>query len=87
MASSPSILSYALTCPGLRAGVRPFASLPRSFIRGDHFASLPRSSSGASVAQHFHAYEGQPLTIPAEAAGPKPEYLAWHRAELFGKGD
>ena len=44
----------------------------------DHFAD-------ATVAQHFQAYEGQPLTIPAEAAGPKPEYLAWHREEVFGK--
>ena len=30
--------------------------------------------------------KGKPLAIPAEAAGPKPEYLAWHRAEVFGKG-
>jgi hypothetical protein len=34
----------------------------------DHFAH-------AAVAQHFKAYEGQPLAFPAEAAGPKPEYL------------
>lgn len=44
----------------------------------DHFAH-------AVVAQHFQAYEGRPLAIPAEAAGPKPEYLAWHRREVFGK--
>ena len=44
----------------------------------DHFAD-------ATAAQHFKAYEGKPLAIPAEAAGPKPEYLAWHRAEVFGK--
>ncbi|MBS1944467.1 MAG: HNH endonuclease [Bacteroidetes bacterium] len=44
----------------------------------DHFAH-------AVVAQHFQAYEGQPLAIPAEAAGPKPEYLEWHRREVFGK--
>lgn len=31
------------------------------------------------MAQHFQAYEGKPLTIPAEAVGPKPEYLEWHR--------
>ena len=37
------------------------------------------------MAQHFKAYEGQPLTIPAEAAGPKPEYLAWHRTKVFGR--
>lgn len=44
----------------------------------DHFAD-------ATVAHHFKHYEGQPLTVPAEAAGPKPEYLAWHRENLFGK--
>lgn len=44
----------------------------------DHFAH-------ATVAQHFKAHAGQPLNLPAEAAGPKPEYLAWHRAEVFGK--
>ena len=38
----------------------------------DHFAD-------ATVSQHFQAYEGQPLTLPAEAAGPKAEYLEWHR--------
>ena len=37
------------------------------------------------MAQHFKAYEGQPLTIPAEAAGPKPEYLEYHRNTVFGK--
>lgn len=37
------------------------------------------------MAQHFKAYEGKPLTFPAEAAGPKAEYLAWHREEVFGK--
>lgn len=40
----------------------------------DHFAD-------ATVAQHFQAYEGKPLTFPAEAAGPVPEYLAWHRSK------
>ena len=44
----------------------------------DHFAD-------ATAAQHFQAFEGKPLAIPAEAAGPKPEYLAWHREEVFGK--
>lgn len=39
----------------------------------DHFAN-------ATVARHFQTYEGKPLTIPAEAAGPKPEYMAWHRS-------
>lgn len=32
----------------------------------DHFAHV-------TVAQHFQAYEGKPLHLPAEAAGPKPE--------------
>ena len=39
----------------------------------------------AAAAQHFKAYEGKPLAIPAEAAGPKAEYLEWHRVEVFGK--
>jgi len=51
----------------------------------DHFASLPRSSSWATVAQHFQAY-GKPLAIPAEAAGPKPEYLEYHRSAVFDRG-
>ncbi|MBK6342907.1 MAG: HNH endonuclease [Flavobacteriales bacterium] len=38
----------------------------------DHFAD-------ATVSQHFKTYEGKPLAIPAEAAGPKAEYLEWHR--------
>ena len=59
-------------------GVRPFASLSRSFIRGDHFTQ-------ATVSQNFKTYEGKPLAIPAEAAGPKAEYLEWHRNEVFGK--
>lgn len=37
------------------------------------------------MAQSFRAYEGHPLTIPPEAAGPKAEYLAWHREFVFGK--
>ena len=45
----------------------------------DHFAE-------ATVAQNFKTYEGKPLTVPAEAAGPKAEYLEWHRREVFGKG-
>lgn len=32
-----------------------------------------------------NAYEDKPLTIPAEAAGPKAEYLEWHRREVFGR--
>ncbi len=44
----------------------------------DHFAH-------ATVSQNFKAYEGKQLAIPAEAAGPKPEYLAWHRSEVYGR--
>ena len=38
-----------------------------------------------AVAFNFRAYEGRPLSLPTEAAGPKPEYLEWHRREVFGK--
>lgn len=44
----------------------------------DHFAN-------ATVAQSLKAYEGQPLAIPAEAAGPKAEYLEYHRSRVFHK--
>ena len=47
--------------------------------------SLRDHVAHAAMAQHFKAYEGQPLTIPAEAAGPKPEYLEYHRNTVFGK--
>ena len=47
--------------------------------------SLRDQFSHATIAQYFKAYEGQPLTIPAEAAGPKPEYLEYHRSKVFGK--
>ncbi len=68
--------------PPAKAGLSAFASLPRSFIRGEHFAE-------ASVRQRSKAYEGKPLTIPAEAAAarsrrdPKAECLEWHRQEVF----
>jgi predicted restriction endonuclease len=44
----------------------------------DHFVD-------ATVALHFKRYEGYPLTVPTDAAGPKPEHLAWHRENLFVK--
>ncbi len=44
----------------------------------DHFAE-------ATISQNFKTYEGQPLTFPAEAAGPKPEYLEYHRNAVFNK--
>lgn len=37
------------------------------------------------MSENFKTYEGKPLTLPSEAAGPKAEYLAWHRSEVFGK--
>lgn len=45
----------------------------------DHFAD-------ATIAQHFKAYEGKPLTFPAEAAGPKAECLEYHRVSVFDRG-
>jgi hypothetical protein len=44
----------------------------------DHFAD-------ATVAQHFKAYEGKLLAIPVEAAGPKAEYLEYHRNTVFDR--
>lgn len=44
----------------------------------DHFAET-------TVSQSFKTYEGKPLILPAEAAGPKAEYLEYHRSEVFGK--
>lgn len=44
----------------------------------DHFAN-------ETVAQNFKAYEGRPLTFPAEAAGPKTEYLEYHRNKVFNR--
>ncbi len=44
----------------------------------DHFAE-------ATVSQSFKAFEGKPLAIPAEAAGPKAEYLEWHRTTLYSR--
>ncbi|MBP7513223.1 MAG: HNH endonuclease [Flavobacteriales bacterium] len=44
----------------------------------DHFAE-------ATVNQNFKSYEGKPLALRAEAAGPKAEYLEWHRREVYGK--
>lgn len=37
----------------------------------------------AVVAQHFHAYKGQPLSLSDQAAGPKAEYLEYHRSTVF----
>ena len=70
-------------------GITPNALRDKAFDRGlitfdtelrlvcapslrDHFAE-------ATVGQNFKTYGGKPLAIPAAAAGPKAEYLAWHR--------
>ena len=50
-----------------------------------------------TISRNFKAYEGKPLFLPADsafvaeatsakeaAAGPKPEYLEWHREHVFG---
>ena len=47
--------------------------------------SLREHFAEESVARNFKAYERKPLTIPPEATGPSPEYLAWHRNNTFGK--
>lgn len=47
--------------------------------------SLKDHYTEPAIAQHFQAYEGQPLRVPAEAMGPKPEYLAHHRGIFFGQ--
>lgn len=46
--------------------------------------SLKDHYTEPAIAQHFQAYEGHPLRVPAEAMGPKPEYLAHHRRLFFG---
>lgn len=37
------------------------------------------------MSENFKAFEGQPLALPTEAAGPKAEYLEWHRRAVVGK--
>jgi len=48
-------------------------------------ASLRDHYTAEVVAFNFSAYEGRPLSLPTEAAGPKPEYLDRHRREVFGR--
>jgi putative restriction endonuclease len=45
------------------------------FIR-DHFTT-------DAIAKNFKVYQGLQLVIPAEASGPKAEYLDWHRNQIF----
>jgi hypothetical protein len=48
-------------------------------------SSLRDHYTSEAVAFNFRAYEESLLNLPTEAAGPKPEYLEWHRREVFGK--
>ncbi|MBP9161059.1 MAG: HNH endonuclease [Flavobacteriales bacterium] len=45
--------------------------------------SLQEHFAEESVSRHFQAYANKPLTLPADAAGPKPEYLEFHRSHVF----
>jgi putative restriction endonuclease len=47
--------------------------------------SLRDNYTSASVAANFKAYEGKPMAVPSEAAGPKAEYLEYHRDRIFGR--
>lgn len=47
--------------------------------------SLREHFAEEAVNRNFKAYEGKPLSFPAETAGPKAEYLEWHRSRIFGK--
>jgi putative restriction endonuclease len=38
----------------------------------DHF-------DNEAVDRHFRTYAGRPLQIPADAIGPEPAFLIWHR--------
>jgi hypothetical protein len=38
-----------------------------------------------TLSLNFNKLEGKPLALPAEAAGPKPEYLELHRVNVSGK--
>jgi methylmalonyl-CoA mutase N-terminal domain/subunit len=48
-----------------------------------HFAEATVSQSRCTAG--FKNYEGKPLTFPVKAAGPKAEYLKYHRSAVFGK--
>lgn len=42
-----------------------------------------RHFAQATVAQNFQAEEVESLDLSSEAAGPKPEYLEYHRNKVF----
>jgi len=79
--SAPHIALYALHYKAYDRGLITFDTglrLVCSKAPQDH-------SAHATVAQQFKTYEDEPLTIPAEAAGPKAAYLAYQRRTVFGK--
>ncbi len=45
--------------------------------------SLRKRYKEKEIAFLFKAYEGKPLRVPTEAAGPKAAYLEWHREWQF----
>ena len=45
--------------------------------------SLRDHYTNEAVSLNFKNIEGRPLALPAEAAGPKPEYQEWHREHVF----
>ena len=45
--------------------------------------SLRDHYTNETLSLNFKNIEGKPLALPAEAAGPKPEYLEWHREHVF----
>ena len=47
--------------------------------------SLRDDYTNETVSLNFKNIEGKLLALPAEAAGPKPEYLEWHREHVFGR--
>jgi putative restriction endonuclease len=48
-------------------------------------SSLRDHYTNEMVSRNFEGLEGKPLALPVEAAGPKAEYLEWHREHVFGQ--
>lgn len=46
------------------------------------WASSSRPTNAPSL--KLRRTKGKPLAVPVEAAGPKAEYLEYHRREVFG---
>ena len=47
--------------------------------------SLCDHYTNETVSLNFKNIDGRPLALPAEAAGPKANYLEWHREHVFGR--